>query len=81
MINSVLDQGLKGMQQSQRDMLQAADQIVKAKAPGPDGTTLGDGDLAAPIVELKRQEHIFNASAKIVSVADKTLGSLIDAVS
>lgn len=38
-------------------------------------------DLVESLVELKRQEHVFTASAKIVSVADKTLGSLIDVTS
>lgn len=81
MLNSVLNQGLSGLQQSQREMVKAADQIAKANAPGPNGSTLGNGDLATPTVEMVRQEHIFNASAKIVSVANNTLGSLIDAVS
>ena len=36
------------------------------------------GDLVEPLIELRRQEHIFTASAKIVAIADETLGSLID---
>ena len=35
-------------------------------------------DLAAQSVEMTRQEHIFTASAKVVSVADKALGTLLD---
>ncbi len=36
------------------------------------------GDISEPLVELRRQELLFNASAKVVSTADKTLGSLLD---
>ena len=36
------------------------------------------GDIAEPLVELKRQELVFNASASIINAADRTLGSLLD---
>lgn len=36
------------------------------------------GNIAEPIIELKRQELLFTAAAKIVKVADDTLGSLLD---
>ena len=34
--------------------------------------------LAEPLIELRRQEQLFNASAQVVSVADQTLGTLLD---
>jgi len=33
------------------------------------------------LVELRKQEQIFNASANVISVANQTLGSLIDVTS
>lgn len=36
------------------------------------------GGIEEPLIELRRQEQIFNANAKVISVADETLGSLID---
>lgn len=94
MINSVLNQGLAGMQSSQHKMLEAAKEIATVAAPAetpnpgmspvqePSGRTLREpNDLVEPLIELRRQEHLFTASAKIVSVADQTLGSLIDVTS
>ncbi len=34
--------------------------------------------IEEPLIELKRQEQLFNANAKVISVANDTLGSLID---
>lgn len=35
-------------------------------------------DVIEPLINLKRQEQLFNASAQIVKTADQTLGSLLD---
>ncbi len=35
-------------------------------------------DIAEPLIELRRQELLFNASAEVVSTADETLGNLLD---
>lgn len=95
MINSVLNEGLRGMQHSQREMLKSAHEIAHANVrqdsaapqepedaaippvnePQKSGAT---GDIAEPLIELRRQELIFTASARVVSVADDTLGSLLD---
>lgn len=37
--------------------------------------------IEEPLIELRRQEQLFTASAKVVSVANNTLGSLIDVTS
>ncbi len=100
MINSVMSEGLRGMQTSQREMLKSADEIARANVredpatqavdqrPQPSNEPLapveraveGDsgGDIAGSLIELRRQEQVFTASAKLVSVADDALGSLID---
>lgn len=95
MINSVLNEGLRGMQHSQREMHKSAHEIAHANVrqdasveqnpedaaippvyePQKSGST---GDIAEPLIELRRQELLFTASARVVSVADDTLGSLLD---
>lgn len=97
MVSSVLNEGARGLQNSQREMLKSAQDIARAnirsdnttsEARPEELTTLPpvgkpaqserSGDIAEPLIELKRQELVFNASAKVVSVADRTLGSLLN---
>ncbi|WP_045855588.1 hypothetical protein [Teredinibacter purpureus] len=100
MINSVMSEGLRGMQNSQREMLKSADEIAKANVRENPATQAVDqkplptneplaaversnksdsgGSIAEPLIELRRQEQLFTASAKLISVADDALGSLID---
>lgn len=119
LINSALNEGLAGMQQSQRRMLQAAEDIVKAGMPTdrslpnnastavattnngtaaqdlPPGQSIealdeaerpslsrsGQGDIVEPLIEQKRQQLLFDASANVVKAANETIGSLIDDLS
>lgn len=62
--------------QRQGDMMPTSDARNRNENPGA-----RSGDLVEPLIELRRQEHIFTASAKIVAIADETLGSLIDVTS
>lgn len=100
MINSVMSEGLRGMQNSQREMLKSAEDIARAnirqdpatqaidQAPQPtnqpvapvrrSAETDAGGEIAEPLIEMRREEQLFTASAKLVSIADETLGSLID---
>lgn len=72
-----VNQGLMGMQRSQLEMTRSAQQIVAA------GTTQRDNpaqnDLVEPLVNIKAQSQIFDASAKIVKAADDTIGTLLNA--
>jgi hypothetical protein len=116
LINSAMNEGLAGMQQSQKKMLQAAQDIVRAgvptdaSLPNPTGrvtpqTNVGTaapdlnasntvgaatagaksgsstGDLVEPLIEQKRQQLLFDASANVVKAANDTLGRLIDDLS
>lgn len=95
MVGSVLNEGLRGMQLSQREMQKSAHEISRANIPeetqqesvSNPQTVLqpvtevkesSKKDIGESLIEMRRQEQIFNASAKVVSVANKTLGSLID---
>ena len=97
MVTQVLNEGARGMQASQREMVKAANEIARANIR-PDSTkpesqqdtstplspveagqkSEAFGDITEPLIELRRQELVFNASAKLVSTADKTLGTLLD---
>lgn len=74
-IGSVVTQGLIGMQRSQTEMARSAQQIAEA------GTTQKDNpaknDLVEPLVNIKAQSQVFDASAKIVKAADETIGTLL----
>jgi flagellar hook-associated protein FlgK len=75
-VGSVVNQGLIGMQRSQNEIAKSAQQIASA------GTTERDNpaknDLVEPLVNLKAQTHVFNASAKVVKAADETIGTLLN---
>lgn len=73
---SLLNQGLRGMQDSQRKMLEDADQIAKANTKGLEVDTVKD--IAEPIIDMHVQQHIFDASAKVTQVASDNLGTLLD---
>ncbi|MEJ2443496.1 MAG: hypothetical protein P8Y42_08565 [Exilibacterium sp.] len=70
----LLQQGLNGMKQSHREMVTSADQIVKA-GTAENGAVI---DIAEPLINMRLQQHLFDASAKVVKVADENLGSLLD---
>ncbi len=98
MVNSVINEGARGLQNSQRELLRSANEIVKAGTTGSENAVASDnraetstisplkdvdesnrsGDISEPLTELRRQELLFNASAKVVSTGDEALGSLLD---
>ncbi|MFL0810453.1 MAG: hypothetical protein K6L76_08570 [Agarilytica sp.] len=97
MVGSVLNEGLRGMQNSQRELQKAASEIASAnirerpeETTSPEvPTTLQPVDespestrsqrtIEESLIELRRQEQLFTANAKVVSVAEETLGSIID---
>jgi|GEM_PF-349614 hypothetical protein len=121
LINSAMNEGLAGMQQSQKKILHTAQQIARAGLPtdtpvnNPNatgaaprsnaGTTVDDlnaantveavdknfrsasaysadsGDVVGALIEQKQQQLVFDASANVVSAANKALGRLIDDIS
>ena len=93
MINSVINEGYKGLQQSQRELERAAHDIASFNVQPGDSQAAEDqavlpveeteegareSNIAEPLVELRRQELLFNANAKVISTAADTLGSLLD---
>ena len=76
-IGSVITQGLIGMQNSQAEMTRSATQIAQAtttsQSDNPQAT-----DLVEPLINLQLQSQLFDSSARVVQVADETLGTLLD---
>lgn len=121
MLSTVMNEGFAGMQQSQKKMQQAAQEIVRAGVPrdqselnpnatgvtpatdagaavgdlpaqnvvestpesgkGPSAYGASHGDIVEPLIEQKRQQLLFDASASVVKTANETLGTLIDDLS
>lgn len=74
-LGSVVNQGLIGMQKSQSSINQSAQQIAGAAAQGASASTK---DLADNLVNLKVQQNLFDANAKVVKTGSETLGRLLD---
>ncbi len=75
-IGSVLQTGVNGMRRSQSEIVKSADEIVRAGTVERDVSTTVD--IAEPIINLTVEQHLFDASAKIVSTADSMLGTILD---
>ena len=99
MISSALNEGVRGLNNSQREIQRAASDIARADVR-PDASTSSEiprdenstilapveqsaqsersQDISEPLIELRRQEQLFNASAAVVRTAGETLGTLLD---
>lgn len=75
-LSSIMNTGLNGMKHSQAEIQKSADQIVRAGTIDKDTSTVTD--FAEPIVNMKIEQRVFDASAKIVKTADEMLGTLMD---
>lgn len=83
-INTGFNSGFYGMQMASQGMQRAAQQIVSAGVRQTDGATAanvavtGGADTAEPLISLKMNVNLFNASAKVVETTDQMIGTLID---
>jgi len=75
-IGSVLQTGVNGMRRSQSEILKSADEIVRAGTVERDDSTIVD--IVEPLINLKIEQQLFDASAKIVQTADSLLGTILD---
>lgn len=74
---SVLHQGLIGMQNSSAEISEAAQTIARAGRDESQPLDLQQ-DIVEPLVEMKVETLLFEASAKVVSTADDMIGALLD---
>ena len=72
---STLYQGLAGLEKSSQSMLESANELVRS---GFTDRAVTATDIVEPLVNIYKQQHLFDASANVVKVADETLGALID---
>lgn len=82
MTQAALQTGLTGMQNSYRNMMESANQVVHGAATRSAGPTTSamPADAITPLVEMMVEERLFTASAAVVSSSDRTLGTLLDVV-
>lgn len=75
-ISTVFQQGVSGLTNSTRSMTESANEIVLSGTleRAPTAST----DIVEPLIKMQQEQHVFNASAKVVDVADQALGALID---
>lgn len=89
-IDAAMATGLQGLVSSQQQINRAAGEIAAAgqiqtvqSAPtqpqSSESTAVAQTQtLAEPLLTLRSEEVVFNASARVVDVAEETLGTLID---
>ncbi|MFT6388267.1 MAG: flagellar hook-associated protein FlgK [Cellvibrionaceae bacterium] len=75
-VSSVFQQGVNGLQNSSRSMLESANELVSSGVV--ERTTGVATDIVEPMINIQKQQNLFDASAKVVQVADEALGALID---
>lgn len=75
-IGNTFQQGVSGLQNSTRSIVESANEIVLSGTleRAPTATT----DIVEPLVNIQREQHVFNASAQVVNIEDRALGALID---
>ncbi len=92
MINSVMQQGSVGMQQSQARMLTNAQEIASsAKSSAPQASPVQAQEAGGPVkpvqpapsveealLDLQQNRQLFDASAKVFSAGSDSLGRLLD---
>ncbi len=75
-ISTVFQQGVNGLQNSSRSMLESANELVRSGTV--ERTTAVATDIVEPLINIQKQQNLFDASASIIKVADEALGALID---
>lgn len=81
MINSTAQNGLLGMQTAYQGMAQSASDIARVNTRNDDaGADINAAvtGFAQPLVELRMQQTLFDASARVVATSDAMAGSLLD---
>ncbi|MEX0740401.1 MAG: hypothetical protein WD071_13745 [Pseudohongiella sp.] len=81
MINSTMQSGLHGMQTAYQGMTQSAADIARLNTRNNDAGANINAELSGvtePLVALRMNQNLFDASAKVLSTSDAMIGSLLD---
>lgn len=77
--SSVLGIGLRGLQSSSQSINQSANEIAQAGTLQASREGTGSTqDLVEPLINMKIEQNIFDASANVVKVGDEMIGSILD---
>ncbi len=76
---SVMSIGLRGMQDSANSIQRSANDITQLGTlqASQEGADTG-GSMIDPLMNMKIEQHVFDASAKVVKVGGDMIGSLLD---
>ena len=84
-VNSALNAGLQGIQNSRQQLDQTATEIATATVAdsrqaddGRANSPVSDVNVAEKLVELRQQELAFKASVEVVRSADQVLSEFVD---
>lgn len=94
-VGSIVSIGSQGIQRSQQNLQQTAEEIAGLTLPqsGETGATEGASDtqlgnasqtvvpsreLAEAAVELRQEQQVFDANARVVETGQETVGRLLD---
>lgn len=76
-LDALMNIGTQGLQSSQQQITQAATDIAQLATKPVEQVNLAT-DVAKPLIEIKASENVFDASAKVVSVASDNVGTFLD---
>ena len=74
-ISSAFQQGVSGLHKSSGSIIESANQLVSS---GTLERAVESTDIVEPLIKIQQQQQVFDASAKVVDIADQALGALID---
>ena len=75
-LSSAFQQGVSGLHNSTRSIVESASDLVRSGTVERASTTTTD--IVEPLVKIRQQQHVFNGSVRVVDIADEALGALID---
>ena len=76
MISSIMNTGVNGMLRSSQSMQQSASDIARAGTVDKEAT--GVESLIEPMIKLKQEQQVFDASAKVVQAGSDMVGTILD---
>ncbi|WP_317931170.1 hypothetical protein [Halioxenophilus sp. WMMB6] len=80
-IGSVLNEGVSGIRNASEQLYSAATTLANVGTTyQSEGVLVSDADITNALVQQRQGQVLFDASAKVVSVADDLAGRLIDEV-
>lgn len=80
-LGSAFQQGVTGLHKSAQSIVESAQDVVLTGTLETASERTGRSDTQSAtesLINSKQQLHLFDASARVVDVADKALGALID---